>query len=108
MVENESTGSYNQKENVAVKRQSGTKCIQIASVVVLPFLWIGYFYSLYRGNASDMNGLTTVILIFSLVNSDILFSKEKMENNILNILAKIEGILLVVSAAIAIVNLIIK
>lgn len=108
MEEKNLTGSYKQEEKVAVKNQNGTKFIQIISVIFLPVLWIGYFYSLYIGNQNNVNSYTSIIMIFSLINSDILFSKERMENSILNIMAKIEGLLLVVMAAITIVNLIIK
>lgn len=108
MEEKNLTGSYKQEEKVAVKNQNGTKFIQIISVIFLPVLWIGYFYSLYKGNQNNINSYTSIIMIFSLINSDILFSKERMENSILNIMAKIEGLLLVVMAAITIVNLIIK
>lgn len=108
MGEKNLTESYNQEEKTAVKNQNGTKFIQTISVIILPFFWIGYFYSLYRGNQNNTNSYTTIILIFSLINSDILFSKARMENNILNIMAKMEGVLLVVLTVITIVNLIIK
>lgn len=55
-----------------------------------------------------MSSYTTIILIFSLINSDILFSRERMPNKVLNVLAKLEGILLVVLAFITIVNIIVK
>lgn len=108
MREKNLTENYNQEEKVTVKNQNDTKFIQIISVIFLPFLWIGYFYSLYRGNQNNMNSYTSLIFIFSLINADILFSKERMENSILNIMAKMEGVLLIVLAAITIVNLIIK
>lgn len=108
MEEKNLTGSYKQEEKVAVKNQNGTKFIQTISVIFLPVLWIGYFYSLYKGNQNNMNSYTSIIMIFSLINSDILFSKERMENSILNIMARMEGLLLVVMAAITIANLIIK
>lgn len=108
MEEKNLTGSYKQEEKVAVKNQNGTKFIQTISVIFLPVLWIGYFYSLYKGNQNNMNSYTSIIMIFSLINSDILFSRERMENSILNIMAKMEGFLLVVMAAITIANLIIK
>lgn len=108
MTEKHVTESYTQEENGAVKKQNGTKLIQTVSVVFLPLLWIGFFYSLSRGNESNMSSYTTIILIFSLINSDILFSRERMPNKVLNVLAKLEGILLVVLAFITIVNIIVK
>lgn len=107
MEEKKLTGSYIQKEDGTVKKQSDIKHIQILVTLVLPFLWIGYFYSCYRGNESNMNSYTSIILICSFMNSDLLWSKARMENNVLNWIAKIEGILLIVLAVIMIINVLI-
>lgn len=96
------------EENSAVKKQPPAKLIQTISVILLPLFWGGFFYSLYRGNESNVSSYTNIIFIFSLINWDILFSRERMQNKVLNVLAKLEGILLVVLAFITIVNLILK
>lgn len=108
MTEKHLAESYTQEESNAVKNQNGAKLIQTISVIVLPFLWVGFFYSLYRGDENNMSSYTNIIFIFSLINSDILFSNGKMQNKVLNALAKLEGVLLVVLAFITVVNLILK
>lgn len=107
MAEKHVTEGYAEAEIGAVKKQDGTKLIQTVSVALLPFLWVGHFYSLFSGNESNVSSYTNIILIFSLVNSNVLFSRERMQNSVLNVLAKLEGVLLVVLALISIVNLIV-
>lgn len=108
MAEKHAAESSTQIDNCTVKNQGGAKLFQTLTVLLIPFLWVGYFYSLYRGNESNMSHYSLMILIFSLLIQDIWFKKEKMQNKILNILANLEGILFVAWAVVTIVLLIIK
>ena len=97
-----------QEENFKNKKERVNKQFQTITLAVLPFLWVGYFYSLYSGSESSVLTYMGAILAISVLNADVLFKCEKTQYKILNILAKIESILLVVSALITIVMTIVK
>lgn len=90
------------------KKDKFFELFQKFGIIFLAFLWVGYFYALYSGNENNMNSYTISILIFSLFNADVLMTRAKMENKVLNAMAKVEGILLVVVAIITIVLLLLK
>lgn len=87
---------YVQAENRTIKRQKEDRVIQTISLIALPILWVGYFYSIYRANETNVSSYMFGIMMFSLINSDVLFKGEKTQYKALDILAKIEGILLVI------------
>lgn len=107
MTEKNLTESYTQEENHTIKKQSGEKLFQTISLILLPVLWVGYFYSLYRGNESNISSYSIAILSLSLLNADVLMKGEKTQYKVFDILAKLESILLVVLGIITIVLVII-
>lgn len=85
-----------------------SKIFQMITVVVLSFAWLGYGYSFYCDNENNMASYLAVIFIFSLINSDILFTKQKVNNTVFNVLAKVNGLLFFIMTMITIITLIIK
>lgn len=88
--------------------QGNTMVFQAISLIAMLLLWIGYYYALFSGNDNNMSGYWLPILALALLNADVMLKGEKMPNRVLNVLAKLNGLLFVVSALIAIVLLIIK
>lgn len=108
MVEKQLTEGSAQAENDTIKKQRNTKIFQTLTLIFLLFVWIGYFNSLYRGNESNMSWYSLLIITLSFSNQDVLFKGEKIQNKALNILAKLESILLVVWGVVTVVSLILK
>lgn len=77
MTEKQSTESYMHEDICTNKKQSSAKLFQTVTLVFLTLFWGGYFYSLYRGNESNISWYIGLILIFSLLNQDVLFQGEK-------------------------------
>lgn len=69
------------------------KVFQPLTLITLVFFWAGYFYSLYNGNSNNISSYPFLIIVFSILNAQVLFTKEKAVNRGLDILAKCEGIL---------------
>lgn len=78
------------------------------SMILLFFGWIGCGYALYRGNSGNLSFYSTMIVLFSLLNADILFCVNKAKNKVVNILAKLFGILFVIGAFAEMAALILK
>lgn len=74
------------------------KVFQPLTLIALVFFWVGYSYSLYSGNNSNISSYPFLIIAFSVLNAQVLFTKEKAVNRGLDILAKCEGILFCVWA----------
>lgn len=74
-------------------------------LVALAIAFIGYYFSLYTGNEPNVSNSTTLILIFACSNFA-LFTKEKMRNRFLDILAKLDCLLLVIWSITLIVQLV--
>ncbi len=74
-------------------------------MIALPLLWIGFFYALYAGNEGTMSSYSLLILMFSLLNADVLVKGEKLPNKALNVLAKVNAVLLCTWAVVVIVRL---
>ena len=74
------------------------KVFQPLTLITLVFFWAGYFYSLYNGNSNNISSYPFLIIAFSILNAQVLFTKEKAVNRGLDILAKCEGILFCVWA----------
>lgn len=101
-------GSCVQKENSALSRERGNKAFRAITLVALPLLWIGFSYSLYAGNESNMMWYSGLILMFSLLNADVLVKGEKLPNKVLNVLAKVNCVLLFAWAVIVIIHTLMK
>lgn len=83
---------------VGEKSDRYAKVFQPLTLIALVFFWAGYFYSLYNGNNSNISSYPFLIIAFSILNAQVLFTKEKAVNRGLDILAKCEGILFCVWA----------
>lgn len=102
------TGWYEQRKDPAFRKQQDTKIFRAITLIALPLLWIGYFYSLYIGNDNNISGYGLPILILSFLNADVLIKGEKLENRALDILAKINCLLIFAWAVITVVLLLVK
>lgn len=83
---------------VGEKSDRYAKVFQSLTLIALVFFWAGYFYSLYNGNNSNISSYPFLIIAFSILNAQVLFTKEKAVNKSLDIVAKCEGILFCVWA----------
>ncbi len=83
---------------VGEKSDRYAKVFQSLTLIALVFFWAGYSYSLYSGNNSNISSYPFLIIAFSVLNAQVLFTKEKAVNRGLDILAKCEGILFCVWA----------
>ncbi|MBX9033253.1 hypothetical protein [Gordonibacter massiliensis (ex Traore et al. 2017)] len=86
----------------------GNRAFRIITLVALPLLWIGFFHSLFTGNEGNMSSYSLVILMFSLLNADVLIKGEKLPNKVLNVLAKANCVLLFLWAVATIVHVLVK
>ncbi|MDD3279197.1 MAG: hypothetical protein PHG16_10020 [Lachnospiraceae bacterium] len=108
MAEKQLTENCTPQETCTTEKQKGNKLFQTVSLILLPFFWIGYFYSLYRGNQSNISSYSIAILTLSLLNADVLFKGEKTQNKVFDVLAKVECILLFVLGIITIILTMVK
>lgn len=90
------------------EKQKDMKILQTITLIALSLFWIGYGYALYNGNQGNISSYSLLIVTFSMFNFNVLFAGEKVENKVLNILAKLHGILFCVWVLITIVSLILK
>lgn len=97
-----------QKESSPWSKERGTRIFRIITMIALPLLWIGFFYALYAGNEANMSSYSLLILMFSLLNADVLVKGEKLPNKVLNVLAKANAVLLCTWAAAVIVHTVVK
>lgn len=95
-------------ESDLVKKQKDKQLFQGITFTALLLFWIGYGYAFYNGNTTNISSYSLLILAFSLMNSEVLFTREKAENKVLNILAKLHGVLFFVWAIMTIASLILK
>lgn len=85
-----------------------TKGLQTATLICLALLWIRHFYFVYHGNSDIASSYSALIIIFSISNSEVLFTKEKAVNKALNALAKCEGIVFFAWTIVSIIQLLLK
>ena len=93
-------------ENYMNKKNKQT--FQMISLIAMTIIWIGYALALYHGNDQNISWYFGLIIILSLVNTDILFTKAKLANIVFTVLAKINGILFFIGAIYMIISLLIK
>ena len=101
------TGMASQRGSSPWDKERGNKAFRIITLIALPLLWIGFFYSLFTGNEGNMSSYSLVILMFSLLNADVLVKGEKLSNKVLNALAKANCVLLFVWAVAVIVHVLV-
>lgn len=81
---------------------------QMITLIVLSLAWIGYGYALYQGNETNISNYHILILVFSLFNSKVIFTRKKAVNQFFNIMAKINGMIFFIGVVITIILLILK
>lgn len=104
----EMTENFTQNESSTLSKDRGEKVFQAITLGFLPFLWTGFFYSLYMGNESNVSHYSLMILMFSLPNLDALIRGKRLSSKPLDALAKLDSALIVVWAAANIVLLLLK
>lgn len=84
-----------QKQAVqAIQKKKEWGIFQAITLIALALFWVGYAFALYRANERNISSYFSLIMIFSLINADLLFTTKRAQNRALNILAKVQGILL--------------
>ena len=107
-MENSQLSKGREQGRSNIRNERWMKMFQSVTLVFLALFWIVYAVSYYRGIENNISTYGILIMIFSLLNQEVLFKGEKAQNRVLDILAKAEGILLCVWAVITIVQLILK
>ena len=73
-------------------------------VALLPL----YAFALYNGDSNNLSNYSLLILAFSLMNFNAICGVEKIENKVLNLVAKLDGVLFFVWAFVTIIQLLLK
>ena len=107
-MENSQLSKGREQGRSNIRNERWMKMFQSVTLVFLALFWIGYAVSYYRGIENNISTYGILIMTFSLLNQEVLFKGEKAQNQVLDLLAKAEGILLFVWAVITIVQLILK
>ena len=108
MTENKFAEKNIQCKAFAERKQKEIKGFQKVTLIALTIFWIGYGYAYFFGSSSNLSYYFLLILIFSILNINVIFGIEKMQNRVFNILAKLNGVLFFVWALLTIVSLILK
>lgn len=101
-------GWFEQRKDPEFRKQQDASLFQTITLVMLPFIWAGFVYSLFTGNEGNMNSYSLMILFFSLMNADVLVKGQKLSNKALDVLAKANCMLLFIWALANIVYLLVK
>ena len=101
-------GWFEQRKDPEFRKRQDASLFQAITLVMLPFIWAGFVYSLATGNEGNMSSYSLVILMFSLLNADVLIKGEKLSNKVLDVLAKTNCVLLFLWAAATIVHVLVK
>ena len=101
-------GWFEQRKDPEFRKRQDASLFQAITLVMLPFIWAGFVYSLATGNEGNMNSYSLMILFFSLLNADVLVKGEKLSNKVLNVLARANCVLFFVWALANIVYLLVK
>lgn len=104
----QATGWFEQRKDPELRKRQDASLFQTITLIVLPFVWAGFFYSLCTGNESNMNGYSLMLLFFSMLNADVLIKGEKLSNKALNVLAKANCVLFFAWALANVVYLLVK
>ncbi|SHK39941.1 hypothetical protein [Hespellia stercorisuis] len=94
--------------SITVKKQQNMKLFQAVTLTVLTLVWIVFGCALCLGNSTYISRYALLILPLSLMNLKVMFTREKAQTKVLNILAKLNGVLLFVWAIVTIVSVILK
>ena len=81
--------------------------LTISLVALLP-IWAGYAFALYNGDSNNLSNYSLLILAFSAMNFNAICGVEKIENKVLNLVAKLDGVLFFVWVFVTIIQLLLK
>ena len=104
----QAAGLFEQRKDPEVRKQQDANLFRVITLIMLPLTWIGFFYSLFTGNEGNTNSYSLMILVFSLLNADVLVKGEKLSNKVLNVLAKANCVLFFIWALANIVYILVK
>ena len=79
----------------------------ITLVALLP-IWVGYAFALFNGDSNNFSNYSLLILAFSAMNFNAICGVEKIENKVLNLIAKLDGVLFFIWVSVTIIQLLIK
>ena len=98
----------NLKGNYCSSERKDMKFLKGFTLVALLPLWAGYAFALYNGDSNNLSNYSLLILAFSLMNFNAICGEEKIENKVLNLVAKLDGVLFFVWTFVTIIQLLLK
>lgn len=98
----------NLKGNYFSSERKDMKFLKGFTLIALLPLWTGYAFALYNGDSNNLSNYSLLILAFSLMNFNAICGEENIENKILNLVAKLDGVLFFVWTFVTIIQLLIK
>ena len=64
-----------QKQAVqAIQKKKESGIFQAITLIALALFWVGYAFALYRANERNVSSYFSLIMIFSLITADLLFT----------------------------------
>ena len=99
---------FEQRKDPELRKRQDANFFRVITLVMLPLTWAGFFYALFTGNEGNMNSYSLMILVFSLLNADVLVKGEKLSNKALNVLTNANCVLLCIWALANIVYVLVK
>lgn len=98
----------NLKGNYFSSERKDMKFLKGFTLIALLPLWTGYAFALYNGDSNNLSNYSLLILAFSLMNFNAICGEENTENKILNLVAKLDGVLFFVWTFVTIIQLLLK
>lgn len=101
-------GLFEQRKDPEARKRQDAGVFRAITLIMLPLTWVGFIYALFTGNEGNMNSYSLIILVFSLLNADVLVKGERLSNKAFNVLAKVNCVLLCIWALANIVYVLVK
>lgn len=98
----------NLKGNYFSRERKDMKFLKGITLVALLPIWAGYAFALYNGDSNNLSNYSLLILAFSAMNFNAICGVEKIENKVLNLIAKLDGVLFFIWVFVTIIQLLIK
>lgn len=96
------------KENYFSSERKDMKFLKGFTLVALLPIWAGYAFALYNGDSNNLSNYSLLILAFSAMNFNSICGVEKIENKVVNLVAKLDGVLFFVWVFVTIIQLLLK
>ena len=96
------------KENYFSSERKDMKFLKGFTLVALLPIWAGYAFALYNGDSNNLSNYSLLILAFSAMNFNSIYGVEKIENKVVNLVAKLDGVLFFVWVFVTIIQLLLK